>query len=552
LSAPLHLPVLPPSLKAPEPGWKPKETFSPSAMVSYAGEGGCQRKYFLGAACGIREVKTGKSRALGSLIHAACEHYMRGGLLTDLIRPDGSLNIEKRLADELAAYTPEQLNDLAREAVKRAVPGILYLPLRDNDRPELIEVEQWISIPTNRIVGGIEPLRITGKIDLSFRRQGRWYLVDHKSTKGKQVKGSGFDPWFYCKSPDDLKTDPQGVFYALDRIYKHNLESLWSRWIYYSTAERAFPEAHCVDVELKRAELEPAAYQWLIVANDMRHMLRAAARGELRLEDIPAPIDRPFNADGTKNEKSPCNAFGGCPHRADKGGLCDAGGALSLGNVIANAAPVRQEENQMDAAEMIAKKVAEAQAANGTPPASILTPPEAHATPVPPPVAVAPTPQPGLQTLPAGYEWRLDPTGMSWVPTAVAVAPVLPVAVAVAPTPPPVVAAPPVPPVVAAPPVPPVAPVPPPVALETAPPAEAPKRGRGRPKKAAAGGQPPPDPILEAVASAEPVGVFVGEDLTELVLDAIFVGAKSDPALAAITVAQITSLRRVLDVAVVA
>jgi hypothetical protein len=525
-----HLPVLPPTLITPAPEWRPKETFSPSAMQTYAGEMGCARKYAFGYGLGVFEFGTSRSRALGSLIHASIEHYLRGGTCYDLVGPTGEIRIDDRLRKELATFPPAELLELAREAIKRAIVGVEHLP---HDGVEAKEIETWISIDTRRIIGNIEPLRITGKIDLSFKRHGVWYLVDHKSTKGARVPREGFKPWAYAKKPEDLKTDPQGIFYALDRIYKYDLTSIWSRWIYYLTDPKAHPQSHTVDVELHRAELEPAAYQWLIAANDMRKVLREAAAGTLSPLDIPAPTAPVFLADGSKNPASPCNAFFvGCPYRADKGGPCDAGGALSFGNLIAHAAPTPQKvEIEMT---LIDDKIAQAKALNGggaplIPHNPALMPPEALALPV---VAAAPPALPAgwvygadgrpiqaaTQPPPAPPGWQYGATGqLELIPP-----PAAPPAVII---PPPVV----------------VAPV---VAPEAPPVVVAPVEGkgkRGRPKGAKNA------PKLEGETA--PDGVFVGE-LAATVFDAILEAASSGKGpLGELTVAQIYAIRDLFEAA---
>lgn len=389
----LHLPVLPPSLKGPSETWAPRETFSPSQLTRFGGKDGCQRKWAFHYLFGVREVKTSKGRALGTLIHACLEQYLQGRTVYDLVAADGTLRVDQKTARELAEYDQAALQKLATEAPKRALAGLHLLPQLGDPALEVVEVEQQIQVDTRRIIGGVEPVSINGKRDLAVRRAGVWYLYDHKSTKGRRESGKPFDPWAYCATEEDLRSDPQGVFYALDLVYKHELDALWSRWVYYLTDDRAHPLARGVDVELLRPGLEREAYSWLIVAVEMRRMVRAAKAGTITIDDIPPPMRLP------PDPASPCNAFGGCPYRAERGGPCLPNGPHNYGAMLLESAKNQAKEtSEMSLAEQLA---ATRHLAAGQPAGATLTPPAAPAVQLPP--------------APAGYGWVHDPTTNQYV-----------------------------------------------------------------------------------------------------------------------------------------
>jgi hypothetical protein len=388
-----HLPVLPPTLSAPTAGWTPRESFSPSQLAQYAGEGGCNRKWALRSLFGVGEAKQSKGLALGSLIHACLELYLKGGTVYDLVAPGEGpilmrLRVDEKTRKELSTYSPKALETLAAEAPIRALAGLRLVPDTKDPALECVEVEQWLKLDTSKIIGGIEPITINGKIDLSFRRAGVWYLHDHKSTKGKR-EGSLFDPWYFCKTPEDLANDPQSVFYGLDRMFRHGLDSLWSRWAYFQTDPKSHPQAKAVDVELHRSDLLPAAYRWLVIANEMREAVRAAVAGTVTPDDFAPSPDS-------------CPAFGGCAYHHSKGGMCHPlGSEVKLSDFnLTGLAPAKQGVPNMSLAEKYAQTTA---AIHGGPvvPHNPLLPPEAHQAA---PVAVA-SAAPALPPLPPGWEY---------------------------------------------------------------------------------------------------------------------------------------------------
>jgi hypothetical protein len=495
-----RLPVLPPELTGPPEGWAPKEGFSPSALASYAGADGCKRRWAWGALFGVWSLKKSIATLLGSLIHGSLEHYLRGGTVYDLNGPNGEIRLDARTWREFEIMlergwlTRQRLAELAATAPERALAGICYLPNPKGDGVEIIETEQWVNIDTTRVLGGVERIKINAKIDLRMRRVGIWYLYDHKSTKGKPR-----EPWCYIKTPEQLKKDPQAVFYALDLILRHNLDGLWIRWVYYLTDPKAHPLAKAVDVELSRAEVMEAAYEWLLVAHEMRGLVRAAKAGTITPNDVPANLNA-------------CDTFGGCTYHYSKGGPCQPAGEVNLGDLIlAGGKP--EKETQMG----LAEKLAETKGlVNGTAQAPMIPPmplvsPEAQAAPA----AAAPA----LPPLPTGWHYHNNaprpdaPAGFQYD-----------AAGGVVPIPPPAPAA---PPVVAVQP-----PVTPPAAV-----AEAPKKG-GRPKGAK---NKPKTPEGETAED---------DDVVDSIIDRLINaanGPNAPEALRTLTIAQINAIREALE-----
>ncbi len=524
-----HLPVLPPDL-AVEDGWKPKETFSPSQMTTYGTADGCKRKWAWGSCFGVWGTKKSAAQLLGSLIHGSLEHYLNGGTVYDLLAPEARpeqpllerLRIDDRTLKEFRNVEPAKLAELVVEAPKRALAGLHLLPNTKDPAVEKIEVERWISIDTRRIVGGIQPIKIPGKIDLSIRRAGVWYLYDHKSTKGRPK-----DPWCYIKTPEQLLADPQAIFYALDVMLRHNLQVLWIRWVYYLTDTKAHPLAKEVDLELRLEQVWEAAYKWLCVANEMREWVRKALRGELNPYDVPANPEA-------------CDGFGGCSYSYAKGGPCMPDGEVKLGNIVISGSEPEKEKgkHQMNAPapSALAAQLAavQAQLPNAQPPmvpAMPLVPPEAHgavptaaAIAAPPAVPTQPAPPAGWHfgpngqlrpDAPAGYQYSAD--GTQFIPLAPPAPPPLPAAAAPAPTPSPAPAA---------------------EAVPVPPQTEAPKRGKGRPpgaknkpKEAGAGG-----------AADEEASAY------DVLVSAALAAPEGSP-LQTLTVAQLRAVASVLDAA---
>jgi hypothetical protein len=525
---PYRLPVLPPGLDAPGADWAPKENFSPSSMATYADADGCKRKWAWGACFGVWGARKSLSTLFGSLIHGAIEHYLQGRTFYDLNGPNGEIRIDARTWKEFQTQldrgylTKERLAELALEAPKRALAGQSYLPNIRDAAIQKLEPERWCNIDTTRVISGIEPLRITAKVDLRMLRAGVWYLFDHKSTKGKSR-----DPWAYAKTPEQLYTDPQAVFYALDIMLEHGIDSLWIRWTYFLTDPEAHPLAKAVDVQLTRTRVFEEAFKWLVIADEMRRHIRAARAGTLHPDDLPA------------NPKA-CPAFGGCGFHYTKGGPCMPEGAVKLSDmVLTGNKPEKETPMSVDLAAKLAeaKGLIPASAAAPVIPPMPFVPPEAQQ-------AAVPVAAPAQAALPAGWHWfngtpRADaPAGCFYaddgkcyqLPTPAAAPPHAPPAPAIIQT---TVGGPMIPPPL------PAAAVETPATPAPAAAAEAPK-GRGRPKGAknkvnssSAG----PSTFEQAAASSE---VTTFDRLLEM-------ACAGDAALRSLTVAQMEAIGAALD-----
>jgi hypothetical protein len=377
--------------------WRPKESFSPSAMSRFTA---CPRSWAYGYLFGLWSRKKSKAAMLGSLIHACLESYLRGESVY-------ALRIDEKLYKEMSAFTEVEQRDMIAAAPERAIAGLHLLPKLEEC--EQVEIEKWINIDTRKIDPDIEPLKLSGKIDLSFKRAGQWYVVDHKSTKDFK----------YQKKGKDLDNDPQAIFYPLDRMLKYGLGEIWCRWPYYLTDLSKRPKADKTDVLFTLEGRLLQARSWLRVADGMRQWVRAVNAGSV------TSIDQvPFPPNVSCVETTPCNDYGGCPYNVRKGGPCNPP-TQQMGNLImasALAAPRKQpkgKEQSMDLNQLVAQhggNVATqptAQPQATTPlaasppnvPQSPLLPPEAHqvngaavlqqasaAVPMPQPATGAPSP----------------------------------------------------------------------------------------------------------------------------------------------------------------
>lgn len=335
------------ALTQPKPHWYPKEQLSPTQLSMYAQ---CRRKWTLAYLFGIKEGKRGKSKLLGSVIHACLEAYARGGNVYD---PD-----LRDLERELAHLTEAERADLLAEAPKRAIVAVPYIPLpHEAERYPETKFEGVCAVSALHPSGDPEdetrfdPLRFVLKLDLLARYHGApWYLYDYKSTKGKRVTGKGFDPWFYVPSVEALQRDVQSVFYALEVMLQLDLDELWCRWVYTCTERKELPVSKCVDFLMTREHCERQIEGWLELAYEMRQHVRDAIdrNGPPELADVPPPSALPPHPD------TPCEAFGGCPYRAKALGPCDPGhGSIGLAVLHAKQPKPKEEPAVMSLEERV-------------------------------------------------------------------------------------------------------------------------------------------------------------------------------------------------------
>lgn len=356
--------------------WEPRESFSASAISVFLL---CRRKWAFGYLFGWKDGAPKPGTTLGSLIHASCEAFERGGTVFDFVVTD-------EIKKELDTFDPVVRARLLEEAPKRALAGIHLIP-----DGEFQEIETDIQIDTSLVLPEIEPVVFKGRIDLRTYDEGRWTVTDHKSTRGARVEGK-FDPWAYAHTPETLAADVQAVIYSLDTLQNwEGVASVDLRWIYYLTDDNCTPKAKPVDSII--TDPVGASVKYILIADEMRSILRSR----------PCPEDLP------EGPLEACSAYGGCAFREDRGGPCrrqDSVTALAMA-IARSTMPLAQlhrGKKQMalaskmtDASSLIAqanarKAAAAAAAANPHGVATVYPiPPKA---PAPAKAAVAPAPAP--------------------------------------------------------------------------------------------------------------------------------------------------------------
>jgi hypothetical protein len=558
MSARIHLPVLPPHLEL-KPEWTgtqeqfdaldedtqrhywtgPREEFSPS-QLSLGGE--CEIKWGLRYLAGVREAKGADdyatiARRLGKEMHAWLEHYMRGGTIN---------------TDTLAGA--------------RAFPALRHIP-RPEDCLE-IRIEERGYFDTRRVNASVKPFAFNFFLDLEYqlRSDHRHYVIDYKSTKD----------FGYAKTVAQLRDDPQGIIYPLSVMHRTGQDRLDATWLYLATPHQdpvksLPPSVKPVSLTFELRDVERRAEMLLVKAGELRNYVRENAN----------PLELRPNTTWCRKFYSPIKKTGGCPYRSEIGGPCTHD-RPNFGSLLSGLAMLPSlettEENEMESE--LQKKIRlanEAKATGGAPAPAAPAPPQGQgpmifatppsgAPPVPPQapyVAPAPAPAPSAQP-PIFPQSPLNPPEAYQAPPPPPPAPTYPQAPAPAPyVPPPAPAAqlPPLPPgwyygedgrPYPIPPHPPAAEPPPPAttapvyapntgaalyaeALAAAPvvpappPAEAPKRGRGRPKKdeaVTAQGAPPPFVPHTGPAQAfemAPTGGVVGVASPEAPADELIV-----------------------------
>lgn len=329
------------ALTQPKPHWYPKEQLSPTQLSMFAQ---CRRKWTLAYLFGIKEGKRGKSKLLGSVIHACLEAYQRGGNVYD---PD-----LRELERELAHLTDRERADLLAEGPRRAIVAVPFIP--KPGEADLYPEQKYegvcaVSDILEETAG--DPLRFVLKLDLlaMFHATcpgdpGAWFLYDYKSTKGKRVTGKGFDPWFYVPTVEALQHDVQAIFYALEAMLRLGLDEIWCRWVYTNTDPKELPVSKCVDFHMTREHCQRQIEPWLVQACEMRRQVRESMdrNGPPEFESVPAPSALPPAPD------SPCDAYGGCPYRAKALGPCDPGhGSIGLAVLRAKQPQPKEEKTVM-------------------------------------------------------------------------------------------------------------------------------------------------------------------------------------------------------------
>lgn len=277
----------------------------------------CARKWAFQKIEGLRS-PPGPSLALGLEMHGQLELWLREGRAINMTVPSGPI----------------------------AMAGLHLLPM---PKTPGLRIEQEFTIE----IGGH---KFRGYKDYEDFIPG-WYprVGDHKSTKDFR----------WAKTPDDLRTDPQGCLYAAETMWRTGTDACVLEWIYYRTT--GAPKAEPVRVLVTRADVTPVLEQMVKSCDTMTALLDMAETKGLRALDIPP------NA-------SACDAFGGCEFQ----NLCNLSPAERMHSIMTQ---------QLTSSDLLAKldSMRNGQGINPPPNGQVALPmlPQQFA---PPPHGPAPTP----------------------------------------------------------------------------------------------------------------------------------------------------------------
>ena len=157
---------------------------------------------------------------------------------------------------------------------------------------------------------------------------GEYWLGDWKTTRD----------WRYKKDAETLYEDFQGIVYPLAAMRRFDLHEIKCRWAYSITDPNKRREARATDFVQTREHAEAAVRPLFETAADIRDVWGEAmsyAGAWTSAGQVPVTPEALLRAalmveaDGVENDQ--CDAYGGCPHRADAGGACTAPLQRSLG-----------------------------------------------------------------------------------------------------------------------------------------------------------------------------------------------------------------------------
>lgn len=249
----------------------PREHTGPSLHISATRLGsfaqGCKRAWALEYIAGITR-PAGKGHLKGSALHWVAEHWLRDGTPPSLCPPLPADHRDFRFLSEA------ERTALLNEVRPRFAAGVPYLP---EPRSEGLYVEEpfTLTLDIGQSFSGTMDAVVAGT------KTGRVY--DHKSTKTLE----------YCKSPDELRRDPQVLCYGYRLASHGNYDQVHFRWVYYRMT--GAPYAQPVDLTLDRSYLEAAWKRINVVAGEMYNLWQA------RIE--------PITIQGNRDH---CKKFGGC------------------------------------------------------------------------------------------------------------------------------------------------------------------------------------------------------------------------------------------------
>jgi hypothetical protein len=315
--------------------YSPRLEFSPSAMALAAR---CWRAWVLRYLYGIKSEVPTKGKIVGTVTHGHVFGHVLGKTVYNPIfgpKEHGDMQLYAERGGRDGG--PGDLREVFELAPKLALEALPYLP--DVHAPGIqAQIEVACNVDLSRYRPGTRwrfSPRSSRDIRVELLRVAL-YLYDLKTTKGRQIRGTGLDPWAYALTAEELAGDIQWLQYALTTLdeaigmgLRQDLQT--GRWIYMCT--QGTPQGMAVDVVADLPELLLRLQPWFELGDRMAEAVeRCWQYGPPPLDSLPEP------AILTPDEDSPCAAFGipgecNCEYHEAKGGPCAPGGGV-MGHLI--------------------------------------------------------------------------------------------------------------------------------------------------------------------------------------------------------------------------
>jgi hypothetical protein len=273
---------------------------------------------------GLESRRVQRGPLLGKLLHRTARNFSIYG------KPVCG-NLSEEEASDLHTWGGEQAlkhggdprdwcKSLCEEAVVRFMPGIPHLPLRDDPRvdPQVGLITKPLSVECEFRLW-FDDVLLGGTTDLRIGYTYGAHVWDHKTTRGKQVPGKGFDPWFYVPTVEDLSWDPQFLMYLLKASAEApNAHYITGTWIYYLTDPESEPTAITRSVTLDRFEIQSRfRKRWMPWARFI------ASWVQWYRENGPPPLAAFARASQPSAPFAPCQAYSKCDNGNNFGGPCN-------------------------------------------------------------------------------------------------------------------------------------------------------------------------------------------------------------------------------------
>ena len=276
-----------------------------------------------------------RGRTIGSLFHEGVEaHYDPSQSIYNPRYSQEALADLHTLTGGRVVKTQEILDHIPR-MIEAAVP---YLPRREDCLQLNIETEFRGLYPHTQywLDKGVGPVVSRGTLDIEYqRRDGLWFIVDHKTTAGGMREQPGkqrrkFDPWLYIPTPEELAENPQLLVYSYKVMQERGVDVVHCRWVYNCNRPDRKAQSKPVDVTVTLEHVEARLAPLRDLAIQLRdEVMRAKRLGVASLGLAYTDVLPP-------NPDSPCLMYRGCDYHTDNAGPCQVQG--NIGQRIAAAA----------------------------------------------------------------------------------------------------------------------------------------------------------------------------------------------------------------------